>query len=57
MTSGADKTTGFKDVAGLEEEKSELEEIVDFLRNPGRYTKVGCEDSQRGPACGTARNG
>ncbi len=41
MTSGADKTTGFKDVAGLEEEKSELEEIVDFLRNPGRYTKVG----------------
>lgn len=41
MTSGAEKTTGFKDVAGLEEEKSELEEIVDFLRNPGRYTKVG----------------
>ncbi len=41
MTSGGEKTTGFKDVAGLEEEKSELEEIVDFLRNPGRYTKVG----------------
>lgn len=41
MTSGENKTTGFKDVAGLEEEKGELEEIVDFLRNPGRYTKVG----------------
>ena len=41
MTGTGDKTTGFKDVAGLEEEKGELEEIVDFLRNPGRYTKVG----------------
>lgn len=41
MTSGGEKATGFKDVAGLEEEKGELEEIVDFLRNPGRYTKVG----------------
>lgn len=41
MTGSGDKTAGFKDVAGLEEEKSELEEIVDFLRNPGRYTKVG----------------
>jgi len=41
MINGGEKTTGFKDVAGLEEEKSELEEIVDFLRNPGRYTKVG----------------
>ena len=41
MTGTGDKTTGFKDVAGLEEEKGELEEIVDFLRNPGRYKKVG----------------
>ena len=31
----------FKDVAGLKEEKEELEEIVDFLREPGKYTKVG----------------
>ena len=31
----------FKDVAGLKEEKEELEEIVDFLANPGRYTDVG----------------
>lgn len=31
----------FKSVAGLQEEKEELEEIVDFLKNPGRYIKVG----------------
>lgn len=41
MTSGGDAKIGFQDVAGLEEEKGELEEIVDFLRNPGRYTRVG----------------
>ncbi len=31
----------FRDVAGLNEEKEELEEIVDFLANPGKYTGVG----------------
>lgn len=31
----------FKKVAGLEEEKEELAEIVDFLKNPGKYMKVG----------------
>lgn len=41
MTGNGETKTGFKDVAGLEEEKGELEEIVDFLRNPGRYTRVG----------------
>lgn len=30
-----------KDVAGLKEEKEDLEEIVDFLRDPNKYTKVG----------------
>ena len=35
------KSITFKDVAGLEEEKVELSEIVDFLRNPGKYTKPG----------------
>ncbi|MCD7826564.1 MAG: ATP-dependent zinc metalloprotease FtsH [Clostridiaceae bacterium] len=31
----------FRDVAGLKEEKEELEEIVDFLANPAKYTGVG----------------
>ena len=31
----------FKQVAGLEEEKEELEEIVDFLKNPIKYTELG----------------
>ena len=31
----------FKDVAGLDEEKEELQEIVDFLKNPAKYTKLG----------------
>ncbi|MCQ2563923.1 MAG: ATP-dependent zinc metalloprotease FtsH [Mogibacterium sp.] len=35
------KSITFKDVAGLEEEKIELSEIVDFLKNPGKYTKLG----------------
>ena len=34
------KTT-FKDVAGADEEKEELEEIVDFLKNPDEYNKLG----------------
>ena len=29
------------DVAGLQEEKEDLEEIIDFLKDPGKYTKVG----------------
>jgi len=31
----------FRDVAGLEEEKEDLQEIVDFLKNPAKYTGVG----------------
>lgn len=41
MSSERDKKIGFDNVAGLKEEKEELEEIVDFLRAPGKYTKLG----------------
>ncbi len=37
----ADIKTTFKDVAGLEGAKEEVEEIVDFLKNPEKYTSLG----------------
>lgn len=36
-----EKTVTFKDVAGCDEEKEELVEIIDFLRNPRKYVEVG----------------
>ncbi len=36
-----DNKTRLKDVAGLKEEKAELDEIIEFLKNPARFTKVG----------------
>ena len=36
-----DKSVTFADVAGADEEKEELAEIVDFLRNPQKYTDIG----------------
>ena len=41
MSSPDDKKVTFKDVAGLQEEKEDLEEVVDFLKSPQKYTKVG----------------
>ena len=41
MATDADKNVTFKDGAGLQEEKEELEEIVDFLKEPQKYVKVG----------------
>ena len=35
------KKVTFDDVAGADEEKMELREVVDFLRNPGKYTEIG----------------
>ena len=41
----AQKETGvtFKDVAGQDEAKESLQEVVDFLENPGRYSKIGAK--------------
>ncbi|MCI8598860.1 MAG: ATP-dependent zinc metalloprotease FtsH [Lachnospiraceae bacterium] len=41
MTTQEQINTTFKDVAGLQEEKEELREIVDFLKTPQKYTRVG----------------
>lgn len=41
MTSPDDKVKTFADVAGLVEEKEQLEEIVDFLADPQKYTELG----------------
>ena len=41
MTDDPAKRVTFANVAGLKEEKEELEEIVDFLKEPGKYTGVG----------------
>ncbi len=41
LTIGAENRITLGDVAGLKEEKEELQEIVEFLREPGKFTKVG----------------
>ena len=41
MYTGDENEIKLKDVAGLKEEKEELDEIVDFLKSPGKYVKVG----------------
>ena len=41
MTTDITKLVTFKEVAGLDEEKEELEEIVNFLKEPGTYIKLG----------------
>ena len=41
LTTQEDNHIKFDNVAGLKEEKEEIEEIVDFLKAPGKYTKLG----------------
>ena len=41
LTTDTDKKVTFKNVAGLKEEKEELEELVDFLKAPKKYTDIG----------------
>ncbi len=41
--SNGKKKTTFADVAGMDESKEELKEVVDFLKNPKKYTKIGAK--------------
>ena len=41
LSLAGDSKVTLRDVAGLKEEKEDLQEIVDFLRDPGKFTKVG----------------
>ena len=41
LTNKEDIHTTFDNVAGLKEEKEEVEELVDFLKDPAKYTKIG----------------
>ena len=41
MTTDSNKNTTFRNVAGLDEEKEELREIVEFLKTPKKYVQVG----------------
>jgi len=45
FSSPSEKTikTRFKDVAGVDEAKAELEEIIEFLRNPDKFTRLGAK--------------
>ena len=42
-TNDEKRKTTFEDVAGADEEKEELEEIVEFLKNPGKYNELGAK--------------
>ena len=52
------KETGvtFKDVAGQDEAKESLQEVVDFLENPGKYTTIGAKLPKGALACRTSWN-
>ena len=56
MTVDSDKRVTFANVAGLQEEKEELEEIVDFLKEPGEIHAARREDPERSASCGPSGN-
>ena len=57
MSTDENKKVTFDNVAGLREEKEELEEIVDFLRSPRKYTKLGARIPKGGVLVGPPGTG
>ena len=51
------KKVTFADVAGVEEAKAELQEVIDFLRDPKKYTRFGGRIPKGSAARGAARDG
>ena len=56
MSSPDDTKVTFDNVAGLQEEKEDLVEVVDFLKAPEKYTKGRCKNSKGCYSCGSSRN-
>ena len=54
---GDDQRMSFKDVAGIEEAKAELKEVVDFLQDSDKYKNLGGRIPEGGPARWSARHG
>jgi ATP-dependent Zn protease len=56
LSSSTQKKVTFKDVAGVDEAKDELQEIIDFLREPQKFQKLGRPHPQGRAADGSPRN-
>ena len=56
MSSENDKKVTFADVAGLQEEKEELAEIVDFLKSPKKICSGGSKNPKRSASGGASGN-
>ncbi len=57
MFSGEHPTVTFQDVAGVEESKQELAEVVEFLKEPQKFIQLGARIPKGVLACGPSWNG